>query len=84
MKVIKSARLAQRYNMEQVDSSTELHLNRKDLAALTDDVRDVVKEEVILESPGHHHNHHQVRKQHWHWRGDCANECECGSGSRLR
>ncbi|KPU78922.1 uncharacterized protein Dana_GF23595, isoform B [Drosophila ananassae] len=46
--------------MEQVDSSTELHLNRKDLAALTDDVRDVVKEEVILESPGHHHNHHQL------------------------
>jgi len=42
-------------NMEQVDSSTELHLNRKDLAALADDV---VKEEVILESPGHHHHHH--------------------------
>ncbi|XP_016971124.1 deformed epidermal autoregulatory factor 1 isoform X2 [Drosophila rhopaloa] len=41
--------------MEQVDSSTELHLNRKDLAALADDV---VKEEVILESPGHHHHHH--------------------------
>ncbi|XP_017071261.1 deformed epidermal autoregulatory factor 1 isoform X1 [Drosophila eugracilis] len=40
--------------MEQVDSSTELHL-RKDLAALADDV---VKEEVILESPGHHHHHH--------------------------
>ncbi|KAH8357706.1 hypothetical protein KR200_012016 [Drosophila serrata] len=42
--------------MEQVDSSTELHLNRKDLAALADDV---VKEEVILESSGHHHHHHQ-------------------------
>ncbi|XP_043650499.1 deformed epidermal autoregulatory factor 1 isoform X2 [Drosophila teissieri] len=41
--------------MEQVDSSTELHLNRKDLAALAEDV---VKEEVILESPSHHHHHH--------------------------
>eukprot|EP00099_Drosophila_melanogaster_P000894 NP_001034033.1 deformed epidermal autoregulatory factor-1, isoform B [Drosophila melanogaster] len=41
--------------MEQVDSSTELHLNRKDLAALAEDV---VKEEVILESSSHHHHHH--------------------------
>ncbi|KAH8399450.1 hypothetical protein KR215_010611 [Drosophila sulfurigaster] len=45
--------------MEQ-DSTTELHLSRirevKDLAALTDDVRDVVKEEVILEN----HHHHQL------------------------
>ncbi|XP_017956706.1 deformed epidermal autoregulatory factor 1 isoform X1 [Drosophila navojoa] len=45
--------------MEQ-DSSTELHLSRirevKDLAALTDDVRDVVKEEVTLEN----HHHHQL------------------------
>jgi len=48
--------------MEQVDSSTELHLNRKDLAALAEDV---VKEEVILESSSHHHHHHhhQVRKR---------------------
>lgn len=50
--------------MEQ-DSSTELHLSRirevKDLAALTDDVRDVVKEEVILENH-HHHHHHQVNQ----------------------
>ncbi|XP_034482212.1 deformed epidermal autoregulatory factor 1 isoform X2 [Drosophila innubila] len=46
--------------MEQ-DSTTELHLSRirevKDLAALTEDVRDVVKEEVILEN---HHHHHQL------------------------
>ncbi|XP_032289965.1 deformed epidermal autoregulatory factor 1 isoform X1 [Drosophila virilis] len=45
--------------MEQ-DSSTELHLSRirevKDLAALNDDVRDVVKEEVTLEN----HHHHQL------------------------
>ncbi|EDV97509.1 deformed epidermal autoregulatory factor 1 isoform X2 [Drosophila grimshawi] len=45
--------------MEQ-DSTTELHLSRirevKDLAALPDDVRDVVKEEVILEN----HHHHQL------------------------
>ncbi|KAH8371144.1 hypothetical protein KR093_006305 [Drosophila rubida] len=45
--------------MEQ-DSTTELHLSRirevKDLAALTDDVRDVVKEEVIVEN----HHHHQL------------------------
>ncbi|EDW72829.1 uncharacterized protein Dwil_GK16969, isoform A [Drosophila willistoni] len=52
--------------MEQVDSSTELHLSRirevKDLTALADDV---VKEEVILESPQHHHQtqHHQ-HQQH--------------------
>ncbi|EDW49833.1 GM19656 [Drosophila sechellia] len=48
--------------MEQVDSSTELHLNRKDLAALAEDV---VKEEVILESSSHHHHHHhhQVGKR---------------------
>lgn len=52
--------------MEQ-DSSTELHLSRirevKDLAtALTDDVRDVVKEEVILENHHHQHHHHQVNQ----------------------
>ncbi|XP_053954535.1 deformed epidermal autoregulatory factor 1 [Anastrepha obliqua] len=42
--------------MEQVDSA-ELHLGRirdvKDLGGLNDEARDVVKEEVILESSGH-------------------------------
>lgn len=42
--------------MEQVDSA-ELHLGRirdvKDLGVLNDEARDVVKEEVILESSGH-------------------------------
>lgn len=41
--------------MEQ--DSTEMHLSRirdvKDLGVLGDDARDVVKEEVILESSGH-------------------------------
>ena len=41
--------------MEQ--DSTEMHLSRirdvKELAVLNDEARDVVKEEVILESSGH-------------------------------
>lgn len=41
--------------MEQ--DTTEMHLGRirdvKDLAVLSDEARDVVKEEVILESSGH-------------------------------
>lgn len=58
--------------MEQ-DSSTELHLSRirevKDLAALTDDVRDVVKEEVTLENHHHHQvNQHTKTDSEWRWR----------------
>lgn len=51
--------------MEQ--DSTEMHLSRirdvKELAVLSDEARDVVKEEVILESSGHQvRNNIQINK----------------------
>lgn len=50
--------------MEQ--DSTEMHLSRirdvKDMGVLSDEARDVVKEEVILESSGGHQVRNTINK----------------------